>query len=247
MGAMGAVQAERSALSEAGFRRERLGLWEQERTARVLSLEDWQACVDANLVDDGEPVTFDVDISPDRTCASIAACGMTTDGLPWLDVVENRRGTTECVIPRLKAVLKAGTAYARVPEPGACAFCLMLGSRGAAYTSDSVFGELGRYHDNCRCLGIEVKTDADLPRLNRDLMGVSEMLDREFDGSVTVNEWRQYITARRQQLGQNVEWPRLQYCRVPRYKGDGFSAVFTGESCRHWIRCRAMFCMGGVT
>jgi len=229
MGAMGAVQAERSALSEAGFRRELLGLWEQERTARVLPLEDWQACVDANLVDDGEPVTFGVDISPDRTCASIAACGMTTDGLPWLDVVENSRGTTEWVIPRLKAVLKAGTRYARVPEPGACAFCLMLGSRGAAYTSDSVFGELGRYHDNCRCLGIEVKTDADLPQLNRDLMGVSETLDREFDGSVTVNEWRQYITARRQQLGQNVEWPRLQYCRVPRYKGDGFSSVFTGE------------------
>lgn len=126
-------------------------------------------------------------------------------------------------------VLKAGTRYARVPEPGACAFCLMLGSRGAVYTSDSVFGELGRYHDNCRCLGIEVKTDADLPRLNRDLMDVSETLDREFDGSVTVNEWRQYITARRQQLGQNVEWPRLQYCRIPRYKGDGFSSVFPGE------------------
>lgn len=126
-------------------------------------------------------------------------------------------------------VLKAGTRYARVPEPGACAFCLMLGSRGAAYTSDSVFGELGRYHDNCRCLGIEVKTDADLPRLNRDLMGVSETLNREFDGSVTVNEWRQYITARRQQLGQNVEWPRLQYCRIPRYKGDGYSTVFPGE------------------
>lgn len=109
---MGAVQAERSALSEAGFRRERLGLWEQERTARVLPLEDWQACADANLVDDGEPVTFGVDISPDRTCASIAACGMTTDGLPWLDVVENRRGTTEWVIPRLKAILESQEASA---------------------------------------------------------------------------------------------------------------------------------------
>lgn len=127
------------------------------------------------------------------------------------------------------ATAKAGTRYARVPEPGACAFCLMLGSRGAVYSKESVFGELRRYHDNCRCLGIEVKTDADLPRINRDLMGLVDTLNREFDGSVAVNEWRQYITARREQAGQDVEWPRLQYCRIPRYKGDGYSPVFPGE------------------
>lgn len=127
------------------------------------------------------------------------------------------------------ATARAGTRYARVPEPGACAFCLMLGSRGGAYSSDSVFGELGRYHDNCRCLAIEVKDDSDLPRINRDLAELSQTLNDEFGRSATVNDWRQCITARRQQAGKDVEWPRLQYCRVPWYKGDGKSSVFPGE------------------
>lgn len=138
-------------------------------------------------------------------------------------VVEPGRRTVEL------ATAQAGTRYACVPEPGACAFCLMLASRGTVYSKGSVFGKLRRYHDNCRCLGIEVNMEADLPRINQDLMGVSEALNREFDGGVTVNEWRQYITARREQAGQNVEWPRLQYCRIPRYRGDGFSSVFPGE------------------
>lgn len=126
-------------------------------------------------------------------------------------------------------VARAGTKYARIPEPGACAWCLMLGSRGAEYSKDTVFGELERYHDNCRCLGIEVKNDADLPRINQELMELSKALNHEFGGKAEVQDWRQYITARRQQSGRNVEWPRLQYCRVPKYKGDGMSRVFPGE------------------
>lgn len=127
------------------------------------------------------------------------------------------------------ATLKAGTMYARVPEPGACAFCLMLGSRGAVYSKDTVFKEMEQYHDNCRCLAIESKTENDLPRINRDLMDLSDTLNKEFGHSVTVNDWRQVMTARRQQAGQNVKWPRLQYCRIPHYRGDGMSRVFPGE------------------
>lgn len=138
-------------------------------------------------------------------------------------VVEPARVTVQM------AVEKAGTRYARVPEPAACSFCLMLGSRGAVYSVESVFADVGRYHDNCRCLAIEVKGESDLPRINRDLMGLREELNREFDGPVTVNEWRQVITARRQQADQQIEWPRLQYCRIPRYTGDGMSKVFPGE------------------
>lgn len=67
-----------------------------------------------------------------------------------------------------RAVVEAGTGYARVPEPGACKFCLMLASRGAEYTRETVIG-LTRFHDNCRCVGIEVKNDSQLPRINRDL------------------------------------------------------------------------------
>lgn len=69
---------------------------------------------------------------------------------------------------KTRATLKAGTGFARIPEPGACTFCLMLASRGAAYSRETVVG-LARFHDNCRCVGIEVKDDSQLPQINRDL------------------------------------------------------------------------------
>lgn len=70
-----------------------------------------------------------------------------------------------------QATRKAGTRYARVPEPHACTFCLLLASRGAVYSHDTVLlTEAGKkYHDNCKCLGIEVQTPADLPRINQEL------------------------------------------------------------------------------
>ena len=39
--------------------------------------------------------------------------------------------------------------WARVPEPGACSFCLMLATRGAVYRSESMADF--KSHDNCRC------------------------------------------------------------------------------------------------
>ena len=70
-----------------------------------------------------------------------------------------------------QATRKAGTRYTRVPEPHACTFCLLLASRGAVYSRDTVLlTEAGKkYHDNCKCLGIEVQTPADLPRINQEL------------------------------------------------------------------------------
>ena len=74
----------------------------------------------------------------------------------------------------MQAVEKAGTAYARIPEPGACSFCLMLASRGAVYSKDTVLFKKtgGKYHDNCRCVGIEVQTPEDLPQINKDLEAI---------------------------------------------------------------------------
>lgn len=49
-------------------------------------------------------------------------------------------------------------AYARVPEPGACKWCLMLASRGFAYSGKASAktkdGE--RFHGHCRCHGMPV-------------------------------------------------------------------------------------------
>lgn len=65
-----------------------------------------------------------------------------------------------------EATVSAGTNYARLAEPTACKFCLMLASRGAVYSRDTVTrrdNSMTRYHDNCRCLGIEVQRDDILP------------------------------------------------------------------------------------
>lgn len=50
----------------------------------------------------------------------------------------------------MQAAHKDNAAYARVPEPGACKFCLMLASRGFVY-SKSTAGGSRKFHGKCRC------------------------------------------------------------------------------------------------
>lgn len=50
----------------------------------------------------------------------------------------------------MEAAHKDNAAYARVPEPGACKFCLMLASRGFVY-SKSTAGGTDKFHGKCRC------------------------------------------------------------------------------------------------
>lgn len=54
--------------------------------------------------------------------------------------------------------MRDNAAFARVPEPGACKWCLMLASRGFVYSRRTVDqtkdGE--RYHGNCRCHAMPV-------------------------------------------------------------------------------------------
>lgn len=50
----------------------------------------------------------------------------------------------------MQAAHKDNAAYARVPERGACKFCLMLASRGFVY-SKSTSGDAKKFHGKCRC------------------------------------------------------------------------------------------------
>lgn len=50
----------------------------------------------------------------------------------------------------MQAAHKDNAAYARVPEPGACDFCLMLASRGFVYSKDTA-GDSVKFHGKCRC------------------------------------------------------------------------------------------------
>jgi len=55
----------------------------------------------------------------------------------------------------MQAAHKENAAYARIPEPGACKFCLMLASRGFVY-SKSTAGDSKKFHGKCRCNAMPV-------------------------------------------------------------------------------------------
>lgn len=55
----------------------------------------------------------------------------------------------------MEAAHKDKAAYARIPEPGACKFCLMLASRGFVY-SKSTAGQSKKFHGKCRCNAMPV-------------------------------------------------------------------------------------------
>lgn len=58
----------------------------------------------------------------------------------------------------------SGLRFARVPESGACDWCLIMSSRGAVYHSkETAGGEGNDYHDECNCQPIAVADDDDLP------------------------------------------------------------------------------------
>lgn len=60
---------------------------------------------------------------------------------------------------------RAGLVYARAPEPGACAWCIMISSRGAVYGSRRAAGARdagNEFHDNCRCAQEPVKPGDEL-------------------------------------------------------------------------------------
>ena len=56
-----------------------------------------------------------------------------------------------------------GWGYARVPEAGACSWCLMLSSRGAVYATEQSAGAGNDYHDNCYCTPVPAQSWDDVP------------------------------------------------------------------------------------
>lgn len=119
------------------------------------------------------------------------------------------------------ATRAAGTRYVRVPGVKACAFCLMLASRGAVYTKDTVTTTTGargskrpeglRYHDNCDCQARESLTDADLPQVIRDLQDEWREATYGADGLPLPNQqdaWRQHIRKTRPG-GETVRPPSI--------------------------------------
>ena len=111
------VEAERQAMSDEMFARERLSVSPDLLVAGlVIPLDKWEACADPTSSFAGAPV-FAVDVTPDRGRTSICAAGVRADGLPHVEVVENLPGT-DWVVARL-AELKQRWSPRKIVADGA--------------------------------------------------------------------------------------------------------------------------------
>lgn len=113
------------------------------------------------------------------------------------------------------AIIAAGTGYARVPEPGACSFCLMLASRGAAYSREAV-ESANRYHDNCRCVAIEVKDDASLPRINRELKQLWDSTGKKLGATPTDRQFQEALIRYKNKTPDWVPRDAVRFSDVPK-------------------------------
>ena len=86
------VEDERAALSDEGFARERLGVWDTSSTHEVIDSTTW-----ADRLDESSTpltnLTLAVDVSPDRSTSSVALSGYRSDGLLHVELDEQRQGT----------------------------------------------------------------------------------------------------------------------------------------------------------
>lgn len=85
------IAAERKALPDDVFARERLGIWSEDNERAVIDLALWAKLADPDSRP-GEKIAFAVDAKPDRSTAAIASAGRRADGRLHTKIVDHRPG-----------------------------------------------------------------------------------------------------------------------------------------------------------
>lgn len=91
-----AIRADFQSMREPEFRRAYLNQRQDRRASepwQVISEPDWEACEDKRSEIVGEPAIA-IDVTPSRSMGSICAAGLRSDGLPHIEVIGNRPGTS---------------------------------------------------------------------------------------------------------------------------------------------------------
>ena len=122
--------------SDDDFAREALGIWDGAASHRVIGADSWAVCADANLVDSGGEIAVALDVSPDRSMATIAAASWSADGVPYLDVVETRRGEADWGVQRFVDMCESHDVRAVVVDGMSAAHSLVdpLRQKGVTVT-----------------------------------------------------------------------------------------------------------------
>lgn len=87
-----AIRAERAALSDEQFGRERLGLWADRTTAAAIDLDVWASYADPSA-ERGSGHTFAVAVAPDRSWSAIAVAWRRPDGRSQVMLADYKAGT----------------------------------------------------------------------------------------------------------------------------------------------------------
>jgi hypothetical protein len=123
------VEAERSALPEIEFARERLGIWADGTRDAAIDLALWTDLADTEC-QDRSPVVFCPTINPERTKGAITAAILRGDGLVQVESIDYRPGTA-WMPDRLLALNADWRPAAIVVDPGAAEGSLIQGLQAA--------------------------------------------------------------------------------------------------------------------
>lgn len=85
------IVAERASMDDATFGRERLGMWDEASSNRVIDVGSWAACADV-MSRPAEQFALAVDVNPDRSVASVGFAGLRADGGWHVELDEQRNG-----------------------------------------------------------------------------------------------------------------------------------------------------------
>jgi hypothetical protein len=118
-----ALEDDLAQMSEDGFAREHLGIWDDAARRTVIPLDVWDALADPQSDPQGS-VAFAVDVAPDRSSASIAVAGFRIDGQQHVGLVQAGPGTA-WVVPRLVELIGRWQPLAVVVDPGSPAGSLL--------------------------------------------------------------------------------------------------------------------------
>ena len=119
------IEGERARFSDAGFARERLGMWDEAGGQQVIPADAWAACTDTGSTP-AQRLVLAVDVAPDQSRASVALAGLRADGLVHVELYEQRDGmgwlaqwiSDKCATHNVAAVVidKGSTAGPLVDE-----------------------------------------------------------------------------------------------------------------------------------
>lgn len=109
-----AIEAERSSMSDEQFAMERLGMWSADSVARVIDQESWAAVADEASMPI-ERLTLAVDVTPNRSMASIGFAGSRADGKWHVALVDTRKGV-DWVVPVIQDLVSKNRLHAVVVD-----------------------------------------------------------------------------------------------------------------------------------